>query len=287
MDNQIVNSLIKLAMNERQSKVYLALLENSGSTASELHRLSGVALSKTYETLKFLNGNGYCMKRNIEKNIIYLPVDPKISFEKVIDEKREELKSTEELVVELEKIFNAKPKEGELLNYIEVVYGNSNIHKKFLELYDSSSRSILGIGTSPYSENTLKQNMESKEAYDSFIARGGSDRTITELNDETPPFVFHFVKSMVESGELENNRVMDSCPMKLVIFDDETLLTMDKSSDQVEDQLCCSIIKQSAAVKTYLNMFNYLFNDAENIEDWIESNRELYQSKLDQFDNQK
>lgn len=58
MPDWIIGKFSELAMNERQAKVYLAILKNNNSTTSEIHRLSRVQLNKTYEILKFLNSTG-------------------------------------------------------------------------------------------------------------------------------------------------------------------------------------------------------------------------------------
>ena len=97
MRSKLITLLSNLVMNERQAKIYIALLEHHGSTASELHRYSGVALSKTYEILKFLTISGYCIKRTIGKTITYYPIEPDLSFEQIINAKKGIVSETREV----------------------------------------------------------------------------------------------------------------------------------------------------------------------------------------------
>lgn len=285
MKKEIIEHLIQLVMNERQAKIYYALLKNNSSTASELHRLSGVALSKTYENLKYLNINGFCTKSSDGSHSIrYYPTEPMLSFQDIIQQKKKQVEDTEKLQNRLAKIFRSNPIQGDLSQYLEVVNGNRNVHKRFIELLNNSKHTILSISCSPYSTMSHKERKEQHQAAKNFFARGGVDISITEMSENTPLFIFNNLKFTMKSYKPENNKFTYKSPIKLFIFDNETLMTFNETFVGTSDEICASIIKQPNTVATYIHMFNYLFQEAIPVEAWLKENKTLYDKKLNDFD---
>ena len=48
---QLLSNLTRIGMAEKEAKLYIAMLEKPEITAGDLHRISGVPRSKTYDTL--------------------------------------------------------------------------------------------------------------------------------------------------------------------------------------------------------------------------------------------
>lgn len=285
MKNDIIEKLVQLVMNERQAKIYYALLQNNVSTASELHRLSGVALSKTYETLKYLNSNGFCTKRSDgSNNINYTPTEPILAFQNIIEQKKKQVVDTEALLNKLNKIFRSNPIQGDLTQYLEVVHGNKNVHKRFIELLNNTKHTILSISCPPYTIMSKKENKEQHLAAKNFFARGGVDISIREINENSPEFTFDAIRSTLKNYKTEHNKITSKSPIKLFIFDNETLMTFNDTFIYKNDEICASIIKQPNTVETYIHMFDYLFQQALPFETWLKENRDLYERKLKEFD---
>lgn len=285
MKKEIIEHLIQLVMNERQAKIYYALLKNNSSTASELHRLSGVALSKTYENLKYLNINGFCTKSSDgSNNIKYSPTDPMLAFQDVIQQKKKQVTDTETLQNNLDKIYKSKPSQGDLSQYLEVVHGNRNVHKRFIELLNNAKHTVHSIARSPYSTMSQKENEEQHQAAKNFLARGGIDISITQMNENSPLFTFNNLRFTMKNYKPEYNKFTYNSPIKLFIFDSETLMTFNETFVDSNDEICASIIKQPTTVDTYIHMFNYLFEQAMSGETWLEENKELFERKLKEFD---
>ena len=62
-NSEFQHTLQKFGMTEREAKLYMAMLEKQETTAAELHRISGVMRSRTYEPLEQMVSKGYCCER--------------------------------------------------------------------------------------------------------------------------------------------------------------------------------------------------------------------------------
>lgn len=287
MNKEILDLLTKFIMNERQAKVYMALLKENIATASELYRISGVPQNKIYEILKFLMTKGFVSKKMNGTHTLYEVIDPKNSIEQVIEKHKAVLEEMYNLKEQLIQIYNSTSSEKALSEYIEVIYGNENVHKKFIELLNKMKHKGLSISCPPYVTINAVQRAEQKEAAEAFFKRGGKDKSIREINADTPAFIFDSIRSTLNDYEPADNRIISKSPIKLFIFDEEVLMTFNKSFIQAGDEICASIIKQPNTVKTYIHMFNFLFDQAEPFDNWIKTNQELYNQKLAEYDEEK
>ncbi|MFC1898367.1 TrmB family transcriptional regulator [Candidatus Cloacimonadota bacterium] len=283
----IIKKLTDLVMNERQAKVYLSIIKNNASTASELNRLSGVPLNKMYETLKHLNSNGFCVKRNGSKKITYVATDPIIAFQAILQEKKDRLEQTKDLQMELLKIYKSAPIQNGFSEYIEVVHGNLNIHTKYIELVKGSKKSIMSISCPPFARSTKKQAIEQEVAFQEFYDKGGRDKSIIEVNDQSSTFVYYSVRESLLNPDKYEARITEKSPIKLYIFDNKILMTFNESFHIKEGELSASIINQSSTVETYIQMFHFLWDQAESVDDWLKNNRKLYEQKLLEYDQSK
>ena len=271
-------------MNERQAKVYLALLKEKRASAAELFRISGVPQNKIYEILKFLITNGFVSKKMNGTSTLYEVIDPQNSMQQVIEKHKLLLEEMDELKKQLLGIYKSSSNEKALSEYIEVIHGNLNIHKKFIELLNNTKHKVLSISCPPYAMNTPKQIAEQRKAADAFFKRGGRDKGIGELNEETPAFHFDYYRKEKNNYKSGDNRIIAKSPLKLFIFDDEFLMTFNTSFLQTGDEICTSIIKQPNTVFTYIHLFNHLFEQAESFDSWIADNKDLYNQKLKKYD---
>ena len=64
-------------------------------------------------------------------------------------------------------------------------------------------------------------------------------------------------------------------------------MTFNESFHIKEGELSASIIKQSSTVETYIQMFHFLWDQAESVNDWLNKNRSLYERKLMEYDQSK
>lgn len=280
----VINDLKELVLNERQAKAYYAILKNNQLTITDIQKATGLVRNKVYDTIKFLTGNGFCTKRMNDNNITYSAVHPKVPFQKIIENKESNLNRTKDLLGKLIEIHQSKPLQGDMLDYLEIVHGNLNVHKRFIELLNGTMHTVLSISCPPYAISSKKEDREQNQATKKFFERGGVDISIREENEDSPGFTFHSIRKTLKNYKPENNRITKKSPIKLFIFDNKTLMTFNSTFIGSGDEICASIIKQPNTVSTYIHMFNYLFEQAESFESWMASNQDLYERKLQEYD---
>ena len=74
--DEIVEKLKELGLNEYQSKVYIALLKKYPATGYEISKLANIPQSRTYDTLKALEGLHIVISSGT-KPLTYTPIKPK------------------------------------------------------------------------------------------------------------------------------------------------------------------------------------------------------------------
>lgn len=103
--------LQEIGLNEKEAKIYIALLELGKSTAQDISKKSGVNRATTYFILENLMKKGLASAENQEKKQMFLPEDPS-QITTIIDQQKAELDRKKErlgsLVQQLETINAAK-----------------------------------------------------------------------------------------------------------------------------------------------------------------------------------
>src|SRR3989339_656937 len=103
----IKNKIESLGLSERESRVYVALLDVGPTTVSKIIRKTGIASSKIYDVMEKLIHRGlvtYVLKQGKKE---FHPVDPKRLFN-IIQEKEATIK---EILPTLEELFKKTSEE--------------------------------------------------------------------------------------------------------------------------------------------------------------------------------
>lgn len=74
--DEIISKLKDLGLNEYQSKVYLAMLKKHPATGYEISKLANIPQSRTYDTLKSLEGMHIAVSTGTNP-VTYTPIKPK------------------------------------------------------------------------------------------------------------------------------------------------------------------------------------------------------------------
>nr|MBC8394442.1 TrmB family transcriptional regulator [Deltaproteobacteria bacterium] len=170
--NNYVERLINLGMNEREAKVYLALLKTPNATASDLQKNSGLRQNKIYEIIGNLVRQGYCSERQEGRIRTYESLDPQTVLKEPILTLQTRLSDSIKLQKELHDLYNAAEKNIEPFEYIEVIHGNESIHKKFVTLLNEAENEILNFVRPPFAAHSLEMYEEQNEAYNRFLDKG-------------------------------------------------------------------------------------------------------------------
>jgi len=103
--------LQEIGLNEKEAKIYIALLELGKSTAQDISKKSGVNRATTYFILENLMKKGLASAENQDKKQMFLPEDPS-QITAIIDQQKAELDRKKErlgsLVRQLETINATK-----------------------------------------------------------------------------------------------------------------------------------------------------------------------------------
>ena len=270
MQNNDFHLLMKLGFSERQAKVYLALLNQRNATAAELQKSSGIIKTKVYEIVKSLVQKGYCRERKVGRKRTFEAVDPQFSLSSYIPKLESHINDTRLMIKRLSERFAESSEETEPLDYIEVLYGNDNVHRKFVSLLRSCAKEFLGFARAPYACYTEEMIAEQIRENIAFLDRGGKIRTVYELNEKSPDWLMKFIEMAAKAGE--DFRISEELPLKMIIFDRETTLLADEGGFASEGELTMSAIKQKVTVNGYVALFEFFWNQSMELEEWEKTN---------------
>ncbi len=117
----LTKKLEEIGLNEKEAKVYIAVLELGEGSASEIAKKSGVNRATTYFTLENLMKIGLVSATNEEKKQKFVPEDPS-QLENIITKQQQELeqkkKGLKEVVEELNSINSASIKKPIVKYYL-------------------------------------------------------------------------------------------------------------------------------------------------------------------------
>ena len=269
MNNENINVLMKLGMNERQAKVYLALLNQNQATAVELHRMSGVPQTKIYEVMKSMVVGGYCRERKIGRNRAFTAVEPKIALNNLIMDVENLHAEAIELQKRLTAMYDETEDNVDPSEYIEVVHGNDNIHHYYLNLLQTAHHSIQGFGKAPYTSYTREMRKAQETEMLAFVKRGGRSKWVYELNDNSPEWLPDDLTVRINNGV--DLKVMKNLPVKMMVFDSQRVFVLKENAMSPGKELSMTAIKQSATAHAYETLFNFIWEQAEEyggIEDY-------------------
>lgn len=133
-----------LGLTDYEIKVYLALLDNPGSQASDASRIAEVPVSKIYEVLANLEKKGWVESQQSTRPARYYPKSPSTALQAVRIRLERELKSNEEYLLH-ELMPRYSRKETQERPEIWIVRGEYNILAKVQETIDRCKREILVV----------------------------------------------------------------------------------------------------------------------------------------------
>jgi sugar-specific transcriptional regulator TrmB len=97
---ELVGSLGRYGLSDREAALYLALVRRGQATARELTREAQIDRVLGYRMLDGLRGRGF-VQVTAERPRRYVPTDPALLFERVLRERKRSLEEDERLAVEL------------------------------------------------------------------------------------------------------------------------------------------------------------------------------------------
>lgn len=139
----IIESLKNIGLNEKEAKVYVALLQFGRASAHTVAKHSGLKTPITYVILDELASRGIARKAPRGKVLQYSAIDPKELFERAQSRIRSALAS----LPELEALAQGKKKNKVQVSYYEGLDGLREMYRKFLK--ETAGESYVGFGSQP------------------------------------------------------------------------------------------------------------------------------------------
>ncbi len=260
------NRLTNLGLTKREAKVYLALINNNGTTAASLQKMAGIHRTKIYEILKSLSYKGLCSEKRVDNLISYEAVSPRIALSQFITNIENRLEDARLLADELQKTYSTSDEQTEPFEYIEIIHGNDNIHHKYISLLKSTKKELLSFTRPPYASATKEMDKEQFDEFYAFRERGGKSRWVREMTSNPDPHELEVCEIAANKGE--EFRISDKLPLKMMIFDREILLLADEGKLAREGELSMSIIKQQTMVEGYVALFYFFWTQAIEYDEW-------------------
>jgi sugar-specific transcriptional regulator TrmB len=98
--NELIQSLVRFGLNDREAQLYLALLQRGPSTAPEVAREAGSDRVVAYRMLDALRARG-TVTVTAERPRRYVPVPPRALFDEHLERRRSAVSEDEDLAVRL------------------------------------------------------------------------------------------------------------------------------------------------------------------------------------------
>lgn len=159
----LINDLEKLGLNDKEAKVYLALLELGEANIQEIAKKSSIKRTTVYDIVESLKNKGLLSLIQKNKKIIYLAEDPR-KLEGILEEKKETLKKALPELLSITNLLDKKPG----TRFYEGLDGIKEIYKDTLRYPDQellawvSESAILGLDEKFLNEYYLKKRLEKK-----------------------------------------------------------------------------------------------------------------------------
>ncbi len=129
--NTLTNELKNLGLNEKESQVYLALLELKESNIQKLSAKSGVKRTTVYDILKSLKEKRLATEIAKNKKTVFVAEDPR-KMENMLEEKRDTLKRVLPELLSIANVLDNKPK----IRFYEGIEGIKEVYKDTLSYPD-------------------------------------------------------------------------------------------------------------------------------------------------------
>jgi len=228
-----------LGLNEKQAKVYLALLQMGKGSVPAISIKAGTKRPTTYLLLEELRMKGLAMLLPRNKKVLYTANSP----QQLLEEQREKEEMISQNMPELMAIFNAQKEKPKMTYY----QGEDSVIKLYDKIF--KEREILFYGSiGSISPNVYRQiekyfpriEKEKLAVREILQADEKSIRFAKETTSET-----HKIKLIGEQYKLPTDNMIFGNKVAIITYKDEPMAIVIESSDVVE---------------TYKSMFNMLWD---------------------------
>jgi sugar-specific transcriptional regulator TrmB len=265
-----LRNLLQLGLTEREAKVYLTLLTRRMLTALDIQEKVNIPRTKIYEVMQKLVNRGICMEKRVGRYKFYEAVEPKTSFEILLEQYQNELKKKQEVAQDLIKVCTPLFDEGKdrttPLDFIEILKDNNSIHRKYVNVVESTRSELLTFNKGPYACDNPKRLKEQQSAETKLMNRGGVHKNIFEdFEIENYQWLAEYLTEQRQAGQ--QVKLIKFLPIKMILSDAEkVMLALEDPSGQSEGLVMCAI-EHKAFGNACKILFNHFWEQARDIQD--------------------
>lgn len=277
LEIETVATLQKFGMTEREAKLYMAMLEKPEVTAAELHRISGVMRTKTYETLEHMVAKGFCLERVENKRRYFRAIRPSLMKESFVrrwnSEQEWRQQAADKIFGTMDKKFEQIQKTDRTLDFIQVIRSREQIHRRFVSEVEKTEKSMQAFNRSPYACLDPDLLKEQEKANFECMKRGVTSKTVFMMEEPHWSWLEKHLFDAREAGE--EVRITEKLPMKMFIFDRKRImLALPAIPGQTEADFTMLIVEDPGFTESCVILFDLFWNQAYTPEAWRKKREE-------------
>lgn len=264
-----IQRFIDLGLTEREAKVYIKLLTRKGFTTLELQDSVDIPRTKMYEVLQKMVARGIISQWGAGREKHYGAVEPKIAFNKVLGEYKEEYETEmekkttaiESLINLYTPIYNENKDIENPLDFVEVFKDKVQIQKKYVQAIKDTKSDFLTFNKGPYVCDTSKRLTEQEKEESNLIKRGVLCRNIYEEKElKEYAWLQKYLRHQVRLGQ--QARYIASLPIKMVVCDESTVIFPLLQKFGESNSITMIFIKHHELALTCKMLFNWLWEQS-------------------------
>jgi sugar-specific transcriptional regulator TrmB len=262
-NSKYLQEFMEVGLTEREAKIYITLLSGRMFTASDLQKAVDIPRTKIYEVLNKMVSRNICIEKKLGKNKMYEAVEPKLAMERIFETYKNELKQKREIIDELSEVFTPIFENSKAiinpLDFIEVMEEKTQIHRRYIKSVASTKVEMLTFNKGPYASDNSERLKEQEDEEAKLLKRGGSSKGIYQFSElEEIDWLYESVKMSVRDGE--KARIVDSLPIKMLIFDDEKVMFPLEQPIKTTKDLTMIYIEHKQLAAACRILFDYMWN---------------------------
>ena len=208
--------LESLGVSEMEERVYRALLRDPAAALSDLIHTADVSRPHLRKILSTLETKGL-ISQSAGKWPGYVPVAPDVAIEGLIQRRQEELELIRVYLPQLRYEYRNPADRGNPVEFVEVVSGREAVGRRFMQLQQSATESILIFDKPPYTPPDSADTLPINPLELQRLEEGIQYRAIYSSEALAVPGISKLVQTYMKAGE--DARVSPELPMKLAIAD--------------------------------------------------------------------
>jgi sugar-specific transcriptional regulator TrmB len=266
-----IEKLKEIGLTEYEAKAYFHLLKKKFFSASELASLANVPRTRVYEVLNSLIKKGFATKMpgKIKK---FSAISPMFAFNNVVKEMEDEVdrqkNNINKITQSLTPLYESKKDNTDPYDYIEIVRERNRIIEVVSKLGEAAQKEIVSMNRPPYAINI--SNMKKRKKISD--KKGLRYRFLAQASDFEDENYGKFMELWQKSGAIV--RVTNETPVKLLIFDQKTIVISLPDRIAGEESVTAMIIEHPDLAKFFYRIFNVYFSRAITLEEFYQQKKE-------------